>query len=85
MFSTIVQYRGIIIVYGGPKFVAFVRKPCPQIYITTNLCTCICLIFIKILANLLPTKLYPNKQGKFLLSTNIDPHKKKMIPQYMYM
>lgn len=50
-------------------FVAFVDNPCPLIYIPTNVYKSICLILIKIIPNLLPTK--------FWLPMNIDPHKQK--------
>lgn len=62
-------YCGIIIVRGKPMFVAFVDNPCPLIYIPTNVYKSICLILIKIIPNLLPTK--------FWLPMNIDPHKQK--------
>lgn len=39
-------YCGIIIICGGPMFVAFVGTPWTEINFPTNLCTCICLIFI---------------------------------------
>lgn len=70
--------------WGGdrPMFMAFMGKPCLQIYIHINLYKIICLIFIKIIPITLPMKLRPHEQGKFWLLTNIDPHKKKkMIPQ----
>lgn len=35
----LLEYCGIIIVRGGPVFVAFVGNPCPQSYILTNVYT----------------------------------------------
>lgn len=57
--------------------VAFVDILCPRIYIPTNIQN-ICFIFIKILPNLLPTKLRPRETGTYWISTNIDPHKNKV-------
>lgn len=37
-----VQYCRIIIVRGGPVFMAFVGNPSPRIYIPTNVHTSIC-------------------------------------------
>lgn len=56
-------------------FVAFVGicNPCPRIYTPTSVYTGICLIFIKIIPNLLPTKIRPYEPGQFWLPTNIDP------------
>lgn len=43
----VLNYWGIIIIRGGPVFVAFVGNPCPRIYIISNIYTSIDLIFIK--------------------------------------
>lgn len=66
---------------GGQMLVAFIGNPCPQFYIPWNVYTSICLIFIKLILIILPTKSRLCETGKFLLPTNIDPTKKK-IPQY---
>lgn len=68
------KYCGIIIARGGPMFVVFVGNPCPVIYIPMNVYTSICLICIKIISNLLPTKLRLHEPGKFWLPMNIDPY-----------
>lgn len=47
---------------------------CQQIYIPMNMSANICWIFIKIIPNLLPTKLRL-QPGKFQLPTNIDHYK----------
>lgn len=60
--------------------VALVDILCPRIYIPMNVQN-ICFIFIKILSNLLPTKLRPCETGTYWISTNIDPHKNKVHPQ----
>lgn len=54
-------------------FVAFVGNPSPQIYISMNLYTIICIIIlINIIPITLPTKLLPDKPGKLWLPMNID-------------
>lgn len=63
-----------------PMFMAFMGKPCIQIYIHTKLYTIICLIFIRIILIALPMKLCPHEPQKCWLPMNIDPHKEKMIP-----
>lgn len=44
-------YCGIIVVRGGPIFVAFMGNPLPRIYIPTNIYTSIYLILIRIIPN----------------------------------
>lgn len=77
-----IKYCKIIIVRWGPMFMAYVGNPCPRISITTNFYTISCLIFIKSIPITLPTKLSPNKQGKFWLTTNIDLYKLKWFHSY---
>lgn len=50
-----------------PLFVAFMDNPCPWIYIPMNIYTSICLLFIKIIPNLIWIKLPPHKPEKFWL------------------
>lgn len=69
-------YCGIVIVCGGPRFLAFVDNPCPQIFIPTN--KGICLICINIILNLLPMKFTSQWTRKFWLPTNIDPPMNKI-------
>lgn len=57
---------GVVIVRGGPMFVAFVGNPCPRISIPMNIYTSICLIFNKIVPVTLQVKLHPHKLEKFL-------------------
>lgn len=42
---TLGMYCGMIIYCGGPLFVTFMGNPCTWIYIPTNLCSSICLVF----------------------------------------
>lgn len=62
-------------------YVAFVGNLCPRINIPMKKQTFVCFFFIKILPNLLPTKLRPYETVKYWLSTNVDPHKNKVNPQ----
>lgn len=58
-----------------PMFMAFTGNLCSQIYEAMNVYTILCLIFIKGIPIIPPTKLSPNEPGKFWLETKIDPHK----------
>lgn len=64
-------------------FVAFVGicNPCPRIYTPTSVYMGICLIFIKIIPNLLPTKIRPHEPGQFWLPQTLTPVI-IIIPQY---
>lgn len=77
-----ITYWGIIIVREGQMVVALVDNPSPRIHIPTNVYTSFCLLLIKIIPNLLPTKLRPHEPGQFCLPTNIDPPRIKMNPRY---
>lgn len=59
----------IMIVRGGPMFVAYVDNPPPQSYIPTKLYTIICLILMKIIPITLPAKLRLTNQAKLWLPT----------------
>lgn len=81
--SLYLYYWGIIIVYGGPKFVDFVGNHWPRIY--PNLYTVICLIVIKTIPITLPTKLHSHEPGKFWLPTNIENDSTVYIIEYRVM
>lgn len=66
------MYCGIIIFRGEPTFVvSWVTLAheftSPQTYIN------ICLMFIEIITELVPTKLRPHETGTFWVPTNIEP------------
>lgn len=62
--------------------VVFVGNPCLRIYIPSNLYKIDCLIFIKIILIIQPTKLRPDELGKFWPPTYNDPPRIKLIQQY---
>lgn len=69
-------YCGVIIVRGGPMFMALVGNPCPQIYILTNIHTSVCVTFIHEIELATNKNNDPTNQDSFCYPRTLTPMNK---------